>query len=52
VRGAALPLHHRDPFDRVIIAQSLLERMPVISVDTVFDAYGVTRIWLADDPQK
>ena len=45
VRGAALPLHHRDPFDRVIIAQSLMENMPIISADTIFDAYGVTRIW-------
>ena len=45
VRGAALPLHHRDPFDRVLIAQSLLEDIPIISVDALFDAYGVTRIW-------
>jgi PIN domain nuclease of toxin-antitoxin system len=38
VRGAALPLHHRDPFDRVIIAQSLIEMIPVISADTIFDS--------------
>ena len=43
--AAKLPMHHRDPFDRLIIAQSLLENIPIISVDTVFDAYGVTRIW-------
>ena len=40
-----LPLHHRDPFDRLIIAQSLVEKMPVISLDRAFDAYGVTRLW-------
>ena len=45
VYGAALPFHHRDPFDRVIIAQSLLEAMPVVSVDAIFDAYGVNRLW-------
>lgn len=40
-----LPLHHRDPFDRLIIAQALTEGMPIISVDEVFDAYGVQRVW-------
>ena len=42
---ANLPFHHRDPFDRLIIAQALEEQMPVISVDGAFDEYGVTRIW-------
>ena len=41
-----LPLHHRDPFDRQIIAQALFEKMPVITPDTRFDAYSnVSRIW-------
>jgi len=40
-----LPLHHRDPFDRLIIAQSITEQMPIISIDAAFDAYGVTRLW-------
>lgn len=40
-----LPFHHRDPFDRVIAAQALSERIPVISVDAALDPYGVTRIW-------
>ena len=40
-----LPLHHRDPFDRMLIAQSIVENLPIISVDTVFDAYGVNRLW-------
>ncbi|SRR5258706_12370127 len=42
---ATLPFHHRDPFDRLIIAQSLSEKMPVIGKDQVFDAYGVKRHW-------
>ena len=42
---ANLPFHHRDPFDRLIIAQALEEQMPIISVEHVFDEYGVTRIW-------
>jgi PIN domain nuclease of toxin-antitoxin system len=40
-----LPLHHRDPFDRMLIAQSIAEGLPIISADTAFDAYGVTRLW-------
>jgi hypothetical protein len=37
---ATLPFHHRDPFDRLLIAQSLIEGCPLISTDSVFDAYG------------
>ena len=40
-----LPYHHRDPFDRMIIAQGLVEGFPIISVDTGYDAYGVDREW-------
>ena len=42
---ARLPLHHRDPFDRLIIAQAMAEGVPVVSTDDKFDAYGVTRLW-------
>jgi PIN domain nuclease of toxin-antitoxin system len=42
---AALPWHHRDPFDRLLIAQALAERVTIVSADTAFDAYGVTRLW-------
>jgi len=45
IRVSSLPLHHRDPFDRLIIAQSLMENMTVVSADQAFDAYGVTRFW-------
>ena len=42
---AGLPYHHRDPFDRLIVAQAIVEGMPVISADAQLDAYGITRIW-------
>lgn len=42
---ADLPLHHRDPFDRLLIAQALVEQMPILSADADFDAYGITRLW-------
>jgi PIN domain nuclease of toxin-antitoxin system len=42
---ATLPLHHRDPFDRLLIAQSLHESFPIVGKDEQFDAYGVTRYW-------
>jgi PIN domain nuclease of toxin-antitoxin system len=41
----ALPPHHRDPFDRLLIAQLLAEGIPIVSVDAAFDAYGVSRLW-------
>lgn len=40
-----LPWHHRDPFDRLIIAQSLAEGFPVVSNDPLFDAYDIERVW-------
>jgi PIN domain nuclease of toxin-antitoxin system len=40
-----LPMHHNDPFDRMLIAQSLEERIPVISADRVFARYPVELIW-------
>lgn len=42
---ATLPHHHRDPFDRIMIAQALTENLTVVSSDEAFDAYGVTRVW-------
>lgn len=44
-RQAALPNHHKDPFDRLLIAQALVEGTPVVSADAALDAYGVTRLW-------
>ncbi len=42
--NATLPFHHRAPFDRLIIAQSLAEELPIITVDSAFDKYSVTLI--------
>ena len=37
-----LPLHHKDPFDRVIIAQAITDQLTVLSVDSLFAHYPVT----------
>ena len=44
-RAGRLPGIHRDPFDRVLIAQALVRDLPVVSADRVFDGYGVRRLW-------
>ena len=40
-----LAFHHRDPFDRLIIAQAIVEDIPIVSADPAFAAYPVRRIW-------
>jgi len=40
-----LPFHHRDPFDRLIIAQTFIEKMTLLSVDSIFAAYDVRHVW-------
>ena len=40
-----LPNHHRDPFDRMLIAQSQLEGISLVSNEPIFDRYGVSRVW-------
>lgn len=42
---ATLPFHHKDPFDRLLIAQAACEKIPIISADAAFDDYGVLRLW-------
>jgi PIN domain nuclease of toxin-antitoxin system len=42
---ANLPFHHRDPFDRLLIAQSMAEQFPIVSNDSKFDDYQVKRLW-------
>lgn len=42
---ASLPFHHRDPFDRLLIAQALAENVPLVSSDAIVEAYGVVRQW-------
>ena len=41
----ALPFHHRDPFDRLLVAQAIVENMPLVSTDPTLDAYPIRRIW-------
>lgn len=41
----SLPFHYRDPFDRLLSAQALVEELSLISIDAAFDTYGVTRLW-------
>lgn len=45
VRVRELPLHHRDPFDRLLVAQALEEGLTLLSADASFDAYGMSRVW-------
>ena len=42
---ATLPWHHRDPFDRLLIAQSIIENTPILSRDPAFDRYTIKRLW-------
>ncbi|HXY12972.1 MAG TPA: type II toxin-antitoxin system VapC family toxin [Terriglobales bacterium] len=45
VRAGMLPRHHRDPFDRVLVAQAQDLGIPVLSADPVLDRYDIRRIW-------
>jgi PIN domain nuclease of toxin-antitoxin system len=40
-----LPFHHRDPFDRLLIAQAIIEEMTLLSADVAFSAYNVKQVW-------
>lgn len=44
-RVRQLPLHHRDPFDRLLVAQALTQQIPIVTADAQFDAYGVQVRW-------
>jgi PIN domain nuclease of toxin-antitoxin system len=45
LRAGSLVEHHKDPFDRMLVAQAQAENLPILSNDAVFDSYGVRRIW-------
>jgi PIN domain nuclease of toxin-antitoxin system len=45
LRAGSLPLHHSDPFDRMLVAQAQAQHVALITADKAFDAYGVRRIW-------
>jgi PIN domain nuclease of toxin-antitoxin system len=44
-RVRSLPLHHRDPFDRLLIAQAQIERMPIVTADPAFARYEIDVVW-------
>jgi len=44
-RAGSLVQHHRDPFDRILAAQSLTSNIPVVSIDGAMDSFGVQRVW-------
>ncbi|HMF17523.1 MAG TPA: type II toxin-antitoxin system VapC family toxin [Gemmataceae bacterium] len=44
-RLIGLPFHHKDPFDRLLVAQAIVEGIPIVSNDTALDVYGITRFW-------
>jgi PIN domain nuclease of toxin-antitoxin system len=46
-----LPIHHRDPFDRLLVAQAMVEQIPIVSVDTAFDAYPVDAALVMPDAE-
>jgi PIN domain nuclease of toxin-antitoxin system len=45
VRAGLLPLHHRDPFDRLLVAQAQALSVPILSADRLLDLYDVKRLW-------
>jgi PIN domain nuclease of toxin-antitoxin system len=45
LRAGMLPRHHNDPFDRMLVAQAQALNFTIVSADSVFDSYGVRRIW-------
>ena len=45
IRAGLLPGPHKDPFDRMLVAQALAENLAIVSNDMVFDGYGVKRVW-------
>jgi PIN domain nuclease of toxin-antitoxin system len=45
VRLTTLPHHHKDPFDRLLVAQALADGLTLVSADSAFDPYGVPRVW-------
>lgn len=45
IRAGLLPGPHKDPFDRMLIAQAQAENMPIVSNEAVFESYGINRLW-------
>lgn len=47
LHAGALPLHHRDPFDRMLVAQAVIEKLPLLTADRQLEPYGVELIWVS-----
>jgi PIN domain nuclease of toxin-antitoxin system len=47
LQASMLPLHHRDPFDRMLVAQAQMEEMMLVSADPMFRLYNVSMLWAA-----
>jgi PIN domain nuclease of toxin-antitoxin system len=45
IRAGLLPGEHKDPFDRMLIAQAQAEAMPIVTNEQIFEGYGVRRVW-------
>jgi PIN domain nuclease of toxin-antitoxin system len=48
LRVASLPQHHKDPFDRLLVAQCQIERLPLMTADTALTAYDIEIIWIGE----
>ncbi|MGC8712368.1 MAG: type II toxin-antitoxin system VapC family toxin [Leptodesmis sp.] len=48
IQIASLPLHHRDPFDRILISQAQLEKLTLVTADAIFHQYDVATLWAAN----
>ncbi|MFZ5797694.1 MAG: type II toxin-antitoxin system VapC family toxin [Thermodesulfobacteriota bacterium] len=44
-RNEKLPFHHRDPFDRLLIAQAMVEKITIVTADQIFGKYGAKTLW-------
>ncbi|MDF5721296.1 MAG: type II toxin-antitoxin system VapC family toxin [Rhizonema sp. PD37] len=42
---ATMPLHHQDPFNRLLIAQAIVQQVSIVGMDSAFDAYSIQRLW-------
>ena len=45
IKAVNLSPIHKDPFDRILIAQAIAEKLPILSIDSIFDSYSIERLW-------
>lgn len=51
-KAGAFPPLHRDPWDRILAAQALVEELTIVSIDDQLDQFGITRLWRATPPAR